>query len=57
MQSSFAVVSPRNGLRPVKSGRKDIVVESTNGTNYGVVPASAVSEGGVLTLTVKLRHR
>jgi hypothetical protein len=57
MQSSFAVVSPRNRWQPVKSGTKDIVVESNNGTNYGVVPVSAVSDGGILSLTVKLRHR
>ncbi len=57
MQSSFAVVSPRNTWRPVKSGTKDIVVESNNGTNYGVIPASALAEGGILSLTVKLKHK
>jgi hypothetical protein len=57
MQSSFSVVSPQNRWKPVKSGTKDIVVESNNGTNYGVVPVSAVSDGGILSLTVKLKHR
>lgn len=56
MQSSFAVVSPKNQWQPVPTGTKDLVVESSGGTNYGVVPASAISGGGVLSLMVKLRH-
>jgi hypothetical protein len=57
MQSSFSVVSPRNNWQPVRSGTKDIVLESSNGSNYGVVPVSAMSNGGILSLTVKLKHR
>lgn len=57
MQSSYAVVSPKNNWQPVKSGMKDIVVESSQGTNYGVVPVSALSGGGILSLTVKLKHK
>lgn len=57
MESSFAVVSPRNNWKPVQTGGKDIVVESANGTNYGVVPVSAVNDGGILSLSVKLKHR
>jgi hypothetical protein len=56
MKSSFAVVSPQSQWAPVKSGTKDLVLESSQGTNYGVIPASAVSAGGILSLTVKLRH-
>src|SRR5512139_1028157 len=57
MQSSFTVISPKNNYQPVKAGMKDIVLESSRGNNYGVVPASAVSGGGILTLEVKLKHR
>lgn len=57
MQSSYAVVSPRNNWQPVKSGMKDIVIESSQGSNYGVVPVSALSGGGMLSLTVKLKHK
>lgn len=57
MQSSYAVVSPKNNWQPVKSGMKDIVIESSQGSNYGVVPVSALSEGGILSLTVKLKHK
>ncbi len=57
MQSSFAVVSPKNNWQPVKTGAKDIVVESAQGVNYGVVPVSALSDGGIFSLTVKLQHK
>jgi hypothetical protein len=56
MKSSFAVVSPQNQWAPVRSGTKDLVLESSQGVNYGVIPAAAVSSGGILSLTVKLRH-
>lgn len=56
MQSSFAVVSPKT-RRPVRDGMKDIVLESTGGVNYGVVPAAAVADGGILTLEISLRHK
>jgi hypothetical protein len=55
-KSSFAVVSPKTQWQPVKSGTKDLVMESYQGTNYGVIPASSVSGGGMLSLMVKLRH-
>lgn len=57
LNSKFAVVSPQNGFKPVKSGMKDIVLESSGGVNYGVVPVSAVSNGGILTLQVNLKHK
>ncbi len=57
MGSSFAVVSPNNNWKPVQGGAKDIVIESAQGINYGVVPVSALSGGGTLSLTVKLQHR
>lgn len=57
MKTSYAVVSPRNGWKPSAKGTKDIVLESAGGENYGVVPASVVQDGGILTLDVKLRHR
>ena len=57
MQNSYTVISPKNGWKPVKGGMKDIVVESSAGSNYGVIPASAVADGGILTLEIKLKHR
>jgi hypothetical protein len=57
MQNTYTVVSPKNGWKPVKGGMKDIVLESSSGSNYGVIPASAIAEGGILTLEIKLRHR
>lgn len=57
MQTSYAVISPKNNWKPVKTGMKDIVLESSNGNNYGVVPVSAIAEGGILTLEIKLKHR
>lgn len=58
MDSTFSVVSPRDGYRTVSGGAKDLVVESTTeGMNYGVVPVSAIGGGGILTLEINLRHR
>jgi len=57
MQSSYAVISPDNKWQPARTGMKDIVIESSQGTNYGVVPVSALGGGGVLSLTVKLKHK
>ena len=57
MQNSYAVISPKNGWKPVKGGMKDIVLESSAGSNYGVIPASAIADGGILTLEIKLKHR
>lgn len=58
MQSSYTVVSPKNGFKPVSGGAKDLVLESApDGMNYGVVPVSAISDGGILTLEIKLTHR
>jgi hypothetical protein len=58
MESSFAVVSPRQGFKAVSGGAKDLIMESTaDGQNYGMVPTSAVASGGILTLEIKLKHR
>jgi len=57
MQSKFAVISPKSGFKPVDKGAKDIVLESSGGINYGVVPVSAIENGGILTLQVNLKHR
>lgn len=56
MQSSFTVLSSRESYRPRQSGMKDLVVESQGGVNYGVIPVSAMGDGGILTLQVNLRH-
>ena len=58
MQTSYTVLSPRDGFKAVSGGAKDLVMESApDGTNYGVVPVSAISGGGILTLEIKLTHR
>jgi hypothetical protein len=54
LRTGYAVISPANRWRP---SAKDIVLESDNGVNYGVVPVSAIQDGGILTLDVKLSHR
>lgn len=56
MQNTYAVISPKNGWKPVPGGVKDIVLESSAGSNYGVIPASTISDGGILTLQIKLKH-
>lgn len=57
MSSSYAVINPRDGYKAKQAGGKDMVLESQGGTNYGVVPVSAMSGGGILTLQVSLKHR
>jgi hypothetical protein len=57
MKTGYAVISPKNGYKPHAKGTKDIVLESANGDNYGVVPVSVMQDGGILTLDVKLRHK
>ena len=57
MQSSYALISPKNNWKPVEKGMKDIVLDSDNGTNYGVIPVSTISDGRILALEVKLKHR
>ncbi|HMK42848.1 MAG TPA: DUF4384 domain-containing protein [Dissulfurispiraceae bacterium] len=57
MDSSYSVINPNEGYKPKRAGTKDIVLESSTGTNYGVVPVSAVAGGGILTLQVNLKHR
>lgn len=57
MQTSYAVISPKTGWKPANMGAKDIVLESEGGRNFGVIPAAAISGGGMLTMQVKLRHR
>jgi len=58
-QTGYAVISPKAGWKPSAKGTKDIVLENDarDGSNYGVVPASAIDEGGILTLDLKLTHR
>ena len=57
-ESTFSVVSPKEGYRPVSGVAKDLVVEtSPDGMNYGVVPVAAMGGGGILTLEINLRHR
>jgi hypothetical protein len=57
MKTGYSVISPKNGWKPTAKGTKDIVLESANGDNYGVVPVSAIDDGGILTLDIKLSHR
>lgn len=57
MKSSYSVVSRKNNWKPVSGGMKDIVLESAGGSNYGVIPASTMAGGGILTIEIKLRHR
>jgi hypothetical protein len=57
MDSSYAVINPRDGYKAKRSGGKDMILESQGGTNYGVVPVSAMAGGGILTLQVNLKHR
>jgi hypothetical protein len=58
-KTGYAVISPKAGWKPSAKGTKDILLESDvrDGSNYGVVPASAIDEGGILTLDLKLTHR
>ena len=59
LKTKYAVISRQNNYRPVATGTKDMVLEMdrTTGYNYGVVPAAAISGGGILTLETTLRHR
>lgn len=58
-RTGYAVISPKAGWKPSAKGTKDIILEADarDGSNYGVVPASAIDEGGILTLDLKLKHR
>ena len=56
-KTSYSVISPRNGWKPEPKGKKDIVLESSGGENFGVVPASYIEDGKILTLEIKLNHR
>jgi hypothetical protein len=58
-KSGYAVISPKAGWKPSAKGTKDIALENDarDGSNYGVVPASAIDEGGILTIDLKLTHR
>jgi len=58
-KTGYAVISPKAGWKPTAKGTKDIMLESDvrDGSNYGVVPASAIDEGGILTLDLKLTHK
>jgi len=57
MKTNYAVISPKNNYRPVNLGMKDIVLENSVGNNFGVIPASTLSDGGILTVEIKLEHR
>jgi hypothetical protein len=58
LESSYAVLSSKQGYRAVAGGAKDLVVETTpEGMNYGVLPVGAITGGGILTLEINLRHR
>ena len=57
MDTSYTVIAPKHNYKPVKGGMKDVVLESSGGTNYGVIPVSSLSDGGILTLEIKLKHR
>lgn len=58
MQSSYTVISPKDGFKAVSGGAKDLMLETApNGMNYGVVPVAAMAGGGILTLEIKLTHR
>jgi len=58
-KTGYTVISPKAGWKPSAKGTKDIVVENDarDGSSYGVVPASAIDEGDILTLDLKLTHR
>lgn len=55
--TSYSVINPKRGWKPEARGKKDIVLESAGGENFGVVPASYVADGSILTLEIKLKHR
>lgn len=55
--TSYGVVNPKKGWKPEARGKKDIIMESAGGENFGVVPASYVADGSILTLEIKLKHR
>ncbi len=55
--TSYSVINPKKGWKPEARGKKDIVMESAGGENFGVVPASYVADGSILTLEIKLNHR
>ncbi|GAB4398231.1 MAG: hypothetical protein OHK0048_09180 [Rhodoferax sp.] len=58
MQNSYTVMMPTpQGYKAVRGGAKDLLVESSEGIHYGVVPASAMVGGGILTLEINLKHR
>lgn len=57
LKSLYAVVSPEAGYKPVKSGMKDIMLESSGGFIYSVVPESAIGNGRILTLQICLKHQ
>lgn len=56
MDSKVTVVD-RKTWKPSQTGAKDLVIESSGGSNYGVVPVSTLQGGGVLLTEIKLRHR
>ncbi len=57
MKTTYVLISPRSGWKPLPDETKSILVQSVKGENYGVVPAPAIDSGGILTLEVNLNHR
>ncbi|MFQ3573056.1 MAG: DUF4384 domain-containing protein [Thermodesulfovibrionales bacterium] len=56
MDSKVTVVDRRT-WKPSQVGAKDLVIESSGGSNYGVVPVSILQGGGILVTEIKLKHR
>jgi len=56
MESEFSVVSKSQGCAPVAAATRDLVMESVEGSNYGVVPSSSLTNDAALALEIKLQH-
>jgi len=56
MDSDFSVVSKSQGCAPVAGATRDLVIESVEGSNYGVVPSSSLTNDVALALEIKLQH-
>lgn len=56
MDSEFSVVSKSQGCAPVTGATRDLVIESVEGSNYGVVPSLSLTNDAALALEIKLQH-
>lgn len=58
-KTGYAVISPKTDWKPSAAAKERIVLgnDTRDGSNYGVVPASAIADGGIFTLDFKLTHR